>query len=38
MFEDLNLIKAQVVKMNALIFSFFYHDIIIKATKNDNEF
>ena len=38
MFDDLNLVNDQILNIDALSFSIFYHDIIYKATKKDNEY
>jgi predicted metal-dependent HD superfamily phosphohydrolase len=38
MFEDLKLVDEQIINKDALFFSIYYHDIIYKATKKDNEY
>jgi len=38
MCHELNPIKSEVQNLDALLFSIFYHDIIYKSTRSDNEY
>ncbi len=38
MFEELEEVKAKIKNLDSLIFAIFYHDIIYKARKSDNEY
>ncbi|MGB5980839.1 MAG: hypothetical protein WBG46_01730 [Nonlabens sp.] len=38
MCHELNPIKSEVRNLDALLFSIFYHDIIYKSTRSDNEY
>jgi len=37
MLSELDKVKPQVKNLDTLLFTVFYHDIVYKATKNDNE-
>ncbi len=37
MLSELDIVKSQVKKLDALLFAIFYHDIIYKSTRSDNE-